>query len=263
MFTFALLTVAVIFALIVNFYLVLRQGHLLMREAKQQDELKVEGEEDFGFIEDDVKVESHEQWTQRGFVSPPPPPNFLFKLKIALTFLQIMSNLSFSVEIPWPSKFRALMSSLSFFNFDFIRITSVDCIFETNYYRRLLIVSLTPLLLFAVVFILYLLPKYCAKTFPVLVRKIWIKFFGESDEASDDPERVKMARKRSRRRFWRMLIFALFLIWPTVSSTVLRLYVCRKVVGTWYLVQDYRIQCYTSTWNAYAAFGSIMLAVCS
>ncbi len=45
-------------------------------------------------------------------------------------------------------------------------------------------------------------------------------------------------RKRARIRFWRMLQFFFFLIYPTVASTVLRYFVCRTIDGVPYLVAD-------------------------
>ncbi len=45
-------------------------------------------------------------------------------------------------------------------------------------------------------------------------------------------------RKRSRIRFWRMLEYFLFLIYPTVSSSVLRYFVCRTISGVPYLLAD-------------------------
>jgi hypothetical protein len=39
-------------------------------------------------------------------------------------------------------------------------------------------------------------------------------------------EGLEAVRKRARIRFWRMLQFFMFLIYPTVSATVLRYFVC-------------------------------------
>ena len=43
-----------------------------------------------------------------------------------------------------------------------------------------------------------------------------------------------------------LFLYILFLIYPGVSSTVLRLYVCKKIDSTYYLLTDLRVQCYTS-----------------
>jgi hypothetical protein len=49
---------------------------------------------------------------------------------------------------------------------------------------------------------------------------------------------LEAVRKRSRIRFWRMLEYFLFLIYPTVSSSVLRYFVCRTISGVPYLLAD-------------------------
>ena len=43
----------------------------------------------------------------------------------------------------------------------------------------------------------------------------------------------------------------LFLIYPGVSSTILRLYICKNIDGQDYLLTDLRIRCGTSTWNLF------------
>ena len=69
------------------------------------------------------------------------------------------------------------------------------------------------------------------------------------------------ARKRSRRKFWRMLLFSLFLIYPGVSSVVLRLFVCTKIQDTYYLRADFRLECYTTEWSYYAITGIFFIAM--
>lgn len=52
-------------------------------------------------------------------------------------------------------------------------------------------------------------------------------------------------------KFWKLFLYILFLIYPSESSTILRLYICKDVDGTGYLLTDVRIQCYTDTWHIY------------
>jgi len=68
---------------------------------------------------------------------------------------------------------------------------------------------------------------------------------GSSPEAS-------AARKIVRKKTWKLVLFTLFLVYPSVSSFVLRLYVCKYVDGVAYLVADFAVQCYDSTWNMHA-----------
>lgn len=52
-------------------------------------------------------------------------------------------------------------------------------------------------------------------------------------------------------RFWKVLLYSLFLLYPGESSTILRLYICKDIDGQGYLLADLRVQCYTDTWNLY------------
>lgn len=55
---------------------------------------------------------------------------------------------------------------------------------------------------------------------------------------------------------WQMLFFLLFLVYPSLSATILRLYICTTIEGTSYLVADMTVQCHTSTWNLAAGLAS-------
>ena len=52
-------------------------------------------------------------------------------------------------------------------------------------------------------------------------------------------------------KFWKLFLYILFLIYPSESSTILRLYICKDIDGTGYLLTDVRVQCYTDTWHIY------------
>jgi len=55
------------------------------------------------------------------------------------------------------------------------------------------------------------------------------------------------------------VFFSLFLIYPVVASTVLRLWVCKTVNGVDYLLADFHNVCYDERWNRYAHFGAVMI----
>jgi hypothetical protein len=50
-----------------------------------------------------------------------------FKLKIIVGFLQITTNLSFVVEVPWPAYYRSFLDLFSFVNLDFLPWQSLGC----------------------------------------------------------------------------------------------------------------------------------------
>jgi hypothetical protein len=57
--------------------------------------------------------------------------------------------------------------------------------------------------------------------------------------------------KREKRRFWKMTLFTMFLIYPHVSSSVLRFFSCEQINGVWYLYEDFTLECYTPEYNSY------------
>lgn len=50
------------------------------------------------------------------------------------------------------------------------------------------------------------------------------------------------ARDRHLAKFWKLLQFTLFLIYPKVASHVLAFFVCRNVEGIWYIRTDFSNQ---------------------
>jgi len=53
-------------------------------------------------------------------------------------------------------------------------------------------------------------------------------------------------------QFWKLFLYGLFLIYPSVSSAVLRHFVCFQIDDRSYLWADLRVQCYTDQWTTFA-----------
>jgi hypothetical protein len=162
---------------------------------------------------------------------------------------------------------------------------AVLCLGTFNWYDQLLLFVLVPLLVVAALVLLYLIPLYylpccqekvrprseserrnsagasssgsptssTSRSFERIRSALALQGalnVSEADRqmmedrlAADHAERVR--RKRVRRNFWKMLFFVLFLVYPTVSSTVLRTYVCKDIEGESYMVADFTQKCYT------------------
>src|SRR4051794_11657356 len=63
-------------------------------------------------------------------------------------------------------------------------------------------------------------------------------------DMSDSTE-SRRARELKRRKILRLIVFALFLLYPAVSSQVLSFFICRDVAGVSYLVADFSLECHT------------------
>jgi len=158
--------------------------------------------------------------------------NVTFKLKILLGFVQIIMNMAFVLDVEWPRTYTNFIAAFSFINLDFVPWQSVGCVTAFSYYTKLGLIALLPLLLTLALFVCYLLPRY----------------FRDYRTHRDDPASFHAARKRSRRRFWKLLLFTLFCIYPNVSSSLLGYFVCRDINGTTFLLADFSLECYDSRW---------------
>lgn len=236
-----------------QFYIVLRAGAVKIRHVKAQDA----ADENERFWSDVIGVGLTQQASRQSVHAselarmrsaqaeaaavhgqPTPKPNFSYKLKIMLGFVQIMTSLVGIIQTPLPGTFEDFVSLFAVINLDLFASAGTQCVVPSDFYDKFLFEALTPICLLVLVIVLYLIPKN------VLSR--------ETDAR---------ARKRSRKKFWRMLIFSLFLIYPSVSSTILRLYVCTEVEGVHYLRADMSITCYTTQHNAYMALGAFFIAL--
>src|SRR5690348_9640921 len=108
-------------------------------------------------------VEFHEEDSRYGRIitiwgAPAPKPDFTFKLKIVLGFLQIVTNLDVGLEIQWPTKFKEFVNAFNPANLDFVKFSSVDCVRRPDYYDRMIVFAFAPPALIACVIFLYFIP---------------------------------------------------------------------------------------------------------
>jgi len=114
---------------------------------------------------------------------------------------------------------------------------------KATYYTKLWTFCAIPPALIGAILLLYWLPWY-------------LKHRLISEESSRDLQ-IKILRKRT----WRLVLFTLFLIYPSVSSFVLRLYVCRRVEGVDYLAADFAVLCTDDTYKANAGVDAFMIVI--
>jgi hypothetical protein len=74
-------------------------------------------------------------------------------------------------------------------------------------------------------------------------------------------ERLKRGRERRVSKLLKLVLFTMFCIYPTESSRILNMYVCREVEGVSYLVQDFNVVCYDAKWQSYLIPNIIMIAI--
>ena len=145
-------------------------------------------------------------------------------VKILASHFQILSSLEFTLEIPWPSVFVNFNLSLAFVNLDMFEIVPAGCLVSTNYYLKFIAsVTFPAVILVLVMVIAWYLAKHHAR-----------KGNAKASNAARDSG-------------WKTFFFITYLIYPSVSAEVLRIFACQRIVSgtgsTYFLRADMRYEC--------------------
>jgi hypothetical protein len=202
-------------------------------------------------------------------------------IKLGLSMLQIIASANSAYDIPWPSAFAALLSSLRVFLVDIVSITQTNCAQPMTYYDSLVVV----LLGLKIVLALLLVVPWAAS---VVYRRGGVEALlhcrrrkpptvslpSEETHAAGGAEpgrrrrrssvSVMLARVRSAAlwsKVFKASFMLLFVAYPGVSLKILRLFNCRSIDGVAYIAADMRLRCYDSRWSAYAVYGLVMAAL--
>jgi len=153
-------------------------------------------------------------------------------LKILVGFFQIITNLAVNTAVPWPQAFITFVSWFSFINISFVPWESVGCLAKIDYYIKLKVMIFTPPCVFAALILGYLVPS--------LVKE-------KCDMRDSDQFRVALVETRY--RFWKLMLFNLFLIYPSISAHVFGLFDCVTIGNASYLMSDLSLECYDTRWQ--------------
>jgi hypothetical protein len=93
-----------------------------------------------------------------------------------------------------------------------------------SYYEKLFFTATIPAAGFVLLLLLFCVPAYISAV------------------RSDNPEANK---KGARQQTWKLFYYCLFMLYPSVSSVVVRYYNCKEVMSVYYLVADFSVVCYT------------------
>ena len=158
--------------------------------------------------------------------------------KVLLGFMQVVSSLSFNFGfVPWPSCVVDTWDAVGVVaNINFLDGLTMDCVFSNfGFYDTFLITIMYPIAVMAAVFgITY-----------------W-----RASQARDDQEIETKANQG-----WKVSLFFLFLIYPSVSATILKIWDCEAIDGAKYLRSDYRLVCWEGEHTTYAALAAIAFVV--
>lgn len=238
---FVVLATMLVLIVIGMFYVVLKMDKNQLHDLKRRtmhEKFSMDMKE---LVDDEASMSRHigEEPTIMG--APPPSPNFVYKLKIILGFFQISVALALTLDLPLPSLFKSFISFFNVANFDIVQWTRFGCVLPITFLEKHLVVAVFPVALILGIFLLYLFPK----SLSYLIRKCYVRdLYSEAN--------LRSSYQRSIQKFTKMVLFIIFLIYPTVSSIILKLFSCRTVEGVPYLSADFRIRCDSEEWKARA-----------
>ena len=148
-----------------------------------------------------------------------------------------MEQFSGVVNVQYPLAYEKFLAALSVVNLNLGDILSLSCIVETNFYVRLLLVTIGPLAVLGVL----------AITYRVAVIR---------NDHSIRATRVAKTKHLS------VALFSAFIMYSSVSYTIFQTFVCEKLdTGVSYLRADYSLMCLTSTHKAYMTYAGFMVFV--
>lgn len=164
--------------------------------------------------------------------------NLLFNpgiCKIALIFAQIVGSVSWSTSVEWPQPFRAFASLLNVAMLDVFTVLPISCAAPAySFYDTVISSALVPMAVIAILLV------------GVTVHADW--------------NELNPKIRRSRCEY--IVIMVAYVVLPSVSLTMFRLFLCEPFEdGKSFLIADLELQCYTSKWASVAVFAGFMIAL--
>lgn len=198
-------------------------------------------------IHDDINLEHFEDPSIEG--SPPAPPNFVYKLKILLGFFQVVVTMVLYVEMPWPSVYKSFIVVFNIVNLDYLNWSRLGCVVRISYFTKRLISILLPFGYIALIFLLFLVPKWISK------RIVYSRNKHDQNILREEQSRFS----RAKRKCIKMILFTLFLVYPMTSANIFKLYDCRTVNDKQYLIADTEILCGSNEWFRQATLNILFI----
>ena len=165
----------------------------------------------------------------------------LQKLKIMITYLQINTILSINLNLKWPQFMTEVMNAFKKINLEMFDIIGLSyrCSVKFDFYHIF-------------VFKMFMIPIVF---FLTSVTYLSIKYWGKFEDKC--PKFLKVLENR----YIYILVLMVFILYPSVCNTILQLYKCEEIEGTYYLTEDLSLECYDDMWNKYAIGGVFMMCV--
>ncbi|CAM9260540.1 unnamed protein product, partial [Laminaria digitata] len=136
----------------------------------------------------------------------------------------------------FPEEYEIFLSYLRFVNFDIGIVVSYSCLFSPNFYGRLLVTTITPLLVLMILGLTY----YAAK-----------------NRYRESPHHILTTQ----RRHLSAALFVLFFVYSSVSSAIFQTFSCEMLDIGNSLKADHSVSCFSRQHTAYRIYAGIMAFV--
>ena len=224
-----------IYIIIIGLSLLLGNKYLnkiIDKEGDDEEEEEGDDEEEEEGVDEllDAKSYSNDMMSQ-----------LLQKLKIMITYLQINTILSINLNIKWPDFMTKVMNAVKNINlemFDFIGL-SYRCSVEFDFYHIFIFKMFMLPIMFTLTGLTYMSVRYWGK-----VREKQVDFFMIIEN-----------------RFIYILVLLVFMLYPSVCNTILKMYKCEEIEDKYYLSEDLSLECYDEMWDKYAIGGGFMMCL--
>ena len=146
-----------------------------------------------------------------------------------------MAQFSGVVNVEYPTAYKKFLAALSVVNLNLGYILSLSCVVETNFYARLILVTIAPVAVLGALAITY---------------RVAVLRNGHSDKTI------------ARNKHLSVGLFLLFVVYSSVSYTIFQTFVCDSLdSGVAYLRADYDLVCGTRTHVGFMTYAGFMVLV--
>eukprot|EP00793_Prasinoderma_coloniale_P002951 PRCOL_00006417-RA len=160
--------------------------------------------------------------------------------RVLIAFVQVVATVDVTFDVPWPKAFLDMVKALKVINLDVLALPSARCSLETwDFFDKLWLWLCAPAALGVATLLLYAAGRLYA--------------------GGDEALRPRLARFRA--NVWRNSLFALFLVYPILSATLLKTFHCREVEGARWLSSDLRLRCDTAAHERAEVLASVGIAL--
>ena len=160
------------------------------------------------------------------------------KFKIIISYLQITTLLSSTLNIKWPTFIKDTVDAFNFINLDIFGVSQqeLSCSFNANYYHKFIMnLFFMPLII-------------------LLIKVSHILAIRFSDKK-------KITMKEILDRYYYASVLVVFILYPSIGTSILKIFKCDNIEDEWYLTDDLSIVCFDKDWTNHAIVAAVAFIV--